>query len=381
MRECDVLVVGGGPAGSSCARALLAAGADVLVVDRAAFPRDKVCAGWITPAVVDALQIDLDEYARGRTLQPFRAFRTGTLDGPRRETTFGEIVSYGIRRCEFDHYLLERSGAQVVERQPVRSIRRDGDAWIVDEQFRARMLVGAGGHFCPVARALNADQPQEEVIVAQEIEFRLDPEQAAGCRVAPECPDLFFWPDLRGYGWCVRKGDYLNVGVGRLAEGGFPAVVRRFADLVDRLGIVPGGVPSPWKGHAYLIHTASRRRVVDDGVVLVGDAAGLALAPSGEGILTAIESGLAAAEVAAAAGARRDREALGSYERWIDARIGPRGRPGIWAHLPGWILNLGARAVLGSGWLTRRVLIEDGFLHTRRPPFTPWRPSPDAARP
>ena len=51
MERCDVLVVGGGPAGSSCARALHDAGLDVIVLDRAVFPRDKVCAGWITPQV------------------------------------------------------------------------------------------------------------------------------------------------------------------------------------------------------------------------------------------------------------------------------------------------------------------------------------------
>src|SRR5687768_17483918 len=49
--SCDALVVGGGPAGSTCARALRNAGWDVIVLDRARFPRDKVCAGWVTPGV------------------------------------------------------------------------------------------------------------------------------------------------------------------------------------------------------------------------------------------------------------------------------------------------------------------------------------------
>ncbi len=53
-RTCDVLIVGGGPAGATCARQLTRAGLDVLVMDKQHFPRDKVCAGWITPAVVAA---------------------------------------------------------------------------------------------------------------------------------------------------------------------------------------------------------------------------------------------------------------------------------------------------------------------------------------
>src|SRR6187401_1001406 len=112
MDACDVLVVGGGPAGSPCARALRQAGIDVLVLDKANFPRDKVCAGWITPAVVDELEIDVDDYRRGRVFQPITAFRTGVLGGGDVLTTFRRPVSFGIRRCEFDHYLLERSGAR-----------------------------------------------------------------------------------------------------------------------------------------------------------------------------------------------------------------------------------------------------------------------------
>jgi len=55
MNACDVLIVGGGPGGSSCAWTLRAAGLDVVVADAAVFPRDKVCAGWITPQVIAEL--------------------------------------------------------------------------------------------------------------------------------------------------------------------------------------------------------------------------------------------------------------------------------------------------------------------------------------
>ena len=76
---------------------------------RRRFPRDKVCAGWITPAVVQALELDLEDYARQRTLQPFSGFRTGPFGRALRTTDFGCPISYGIRRCEFDDYLLLRS--------------------------------------------------------------------------------------------------------------------------------------------------------------------------------------------------------------------------------------------------------------------------------
>jgi flavin-dependent dehydrogenase len=61
MDTCDVLIVGGGPAGSACAWALHRAGVDTVVMDRATFPRDKVCAGWITRQVIAELDLDTDE--------------------------------------------------------------------------------------------------------------------------------------------------------------------------------------------------------------------------------------------------------------------------------------------------------------------------------
>ena len=113
MDTCDVLIVGGGPAGSACAWKLRQAGLDVVVMDAAVFPRDKVCAGWITPRVMDELEIDAEQYGHGRTLQPITGFRTGLVGGREEvETAYDHPVSFGIRRCEFDHYLLQRSEAR-----------------------------------------------------------------------------------------------------------------------------------------------------------------------------------------------------------------------------------------------------------------------------
>src|SRR3990172_8871 len=110
MNACDVLIVGGGPGGSSCAWTLRAAGLDVVVADAAVFPRDKVCAGWITPQVIAELALDTDTYRQGRTFQPITAFGVGVI-GTASEvaTTYGRAVSFAIRRCEFDQYLLQRS--------------------------------------------------------------------------------------------------------------------------------------------------------------------------------------------------------------------------------------------------------------------------------
>ena len=144
-----------------------------------------MCGGWITPAVLSELGIDAAEYGRGRLLQPITGFRTGSIGGSAIETDYHATVSYGIRRREFDEYLLRRSGARLIEGVPLESLLRDDGGWIVNGKTRARLVVGAGGHFCPVAKLTGAKRPGENAVVAQEAEFEMDPRQQAGCRIRP----------------------------------------------------------------------------------------------------------------------------------------------------------------------------------------------------
>jgi len=216
VNTCDVVIAGGGPAGAACARKLREAGLDVVVIDKASFPRDKVCAGWITPQVIEDLGIDPDDYRQGRTFQPITAFRVGLIGvDAALDVTYARAVSYGIRRCEFDHYLLRRSGARLVLGTPVKSIRRERAEWVVNETIRASMLVGAGGHFCPVARMLNHTTDRAPLIAAQEVELMIDPHQASSFNVAAQQPELYFCRDFSGYGWCFRKEGHVNIGFGR----------------------------------------------------------------------------------------------------------------------------------------------------------------------
>ncbi|MEZ5320222.1 MAG: NAD(P)/FAD-dependent oxidoreductase [Vicinamibacterales bacterium] len=361
----DVIVVGGGPAGSTCAWRLRRAGLDVVVIDRAVFPRDKTCAGWITPAVVARLELDLEAYAAARTLQAFTGFRIGLIGRDTRLVDFGEVVSWGIRRCEFDRWLLDRSGARQRTGEPVKAMRREGDLWVVNEE-RAPVVVGAGGHFCPVARWLNPGARHEVVVAAQETEFVLDAGEAARHPVAPGTPALYFWPDLTGYGWCVRKGRYVNIGVGRLQPDSFPSAVREFQAFLESAGVMPAGAPRRWKGHAYLLDRTSRRRVHDAGVLIAGDAAGLARAPSGEGILPAVESGLMAAEAILDARPVFTRDALAPYAEAVARRFAWRGERAPGPGVPAWLARAAGRIVLASDWMTRHWLIERAFLHRDR---------------
>jgi flavin-dependent dehydrogenase len=372
MLTCDVLIVGGGPAGSSCARKLTRAGARVIVIDKAVFPRDKTCAGWITPPVLGALELSADEYRQGRVFQPISAFRTSRLGDPEIHTQFDRVVSYGICRCEFDDYLLRRSGAQLRMGEPLKSVRRDGDGWVVNEEIAAPVIVGAGGHFCPVARQIGgASHGDEPIVAAQEIEVTLTPAQAEACTIAADTPELFLTRDLKGYGWCFRKQQVLNVGLGRQDRHELSRHVREFVATLIDAGKLPRDLAWRWKGHAYLLHGTSPRQLIDDGVLLIGDAAGFAYPRSGEGIRPAIESGLLAAqtllEAAEKSGMYR-RDDLEPYRARVLARFG-KGETtgGVRSLIPGsFTMAIGAR-LLAMPWFAREVFLSRWFLHAHEP--------------
>ncbi len=364
MDACDVLIAGGGPAGSSCAWKLRNAGLDVVIVDKQVFPRDKVCGGWITPAVLRELNIDPADYAG--LLQPITGFRTGCIRGAAVYTSYGAPVSYGIRRREFDHYLLHRCGARLIQGVALASLERTGAEWIANGNITAQVVVGAGGHFCPVARLTGARPKGEAAVVAQEVEFEMGPSQQEQCSVAPDTPELYFCGDLKGYGWCFRKQNFLNVGLGRMDPHRLASHVADFLNFLKSAGRLAFDIPRSLLGHAYLLYGASTRKVAGDGLLLAGDAAGLAYSQSGEGIRPAIESGLLAAKTIIAAQGNYSRDKLECYRQLIAARFGEMKTD--WAtnlgrHLPPRLINILGQRLLSFNWFAREVVLNHWFLH------------------
>jgi flavin-dependent dehydrogenase len=367
--RCDALVVGGGPAGSSCAWKLVQAGLDVLVLDKRVFPRDKVCAGWVTPPVMEVLQLNLEDYRRGRVLQPITRFRTALIDTPALITGYDHTVSYGIRRCEFDHYLLQHSRARLALGESLNSLERVGGLWRVNRRIETPLLIGAGGHFCPVARYLGANLGStERVVAAKEVEFEMTAAQRRACRAEAEQPELYFCRDLKGYAWVFRKGDFLNVGLGREESHKLAEQVEAFLVFLKRQQRIPDDLPHSFKGHAYLLQGHGARTRLDNGVLLVGDAAGLAAPQSGEGIRPAVESGLLAATVAIAAGGDYSAARLAPYSRHLAARFGSgtASTPGAVAQS---VRNYLGGALLGNAWFTRHVVLDRWFLRRRQLPL------------
>jgi menaquinone-9 beta-reductase len=289
MRHCEVIVVGGGPAGASAARRLKQGGADVLVLDKEVFPRPKLCAGWITPEVVRDVALEPSAYPHR-----FLSFRRlhWHLKGLHLPIP---CVQHSIRRFEFDAWLLEQSGAPV-EAHSVRDIRREGGDYVIDEQFRCKYLIGAAGTACPVHRHLfRQTLPRVRGLqtVTLELEFAYEWRDA-------DCHLWFFEDGLPGYSWYVPKArGWLNVGVGgmaqRLKQRGEDIWLhwQRFADRLERrFGIAIALQPS---GYSYYVRgpVEGARR---ENAFLTGDAAGLATRDLCEGIGPAVRSGQRAAD-------------------------------------------------------------------------------------
>lgn len=370
VQRYDALIVGGGPAGSTMARALTRRGYRTLVVDKQTFPRDKTCAGWVTPSVLDILEIDPADYRRENIMQPIHRFRIGMMGQKAVENDHGEKpVSYGIRRCEFDHYLLERSDSERAEGVKFRSLERTDDGeWCLNGEYQAPLVIGAGGHFCPVAATIGEGPGSHETsVTAKEVEFEMTPEQARRCRIREDTPELWFCRDLMGYAWVFRKDNFLNIGLGREDPNDLKHHLNDFVARMQAEERIPEDLPGKFKGHAYLLYDHAERPLVDDGILLIGDSAGLAYTQSGEGIRPAVESAFLATEVLQDA-ADYSAASLQPYADRLRERFGTREveREGG-VDIPDWAKLRIAPALMKTHWFTRRVVTERWFLHEHVP--------------
>ena len=290
MIQTEVLIVGGGPAGSACAWRLKQHGVDCLILDWQEFPRFKPCAGWLTPELLQDLEMDPEEYPHSFTT--FKSFEISIRGFKFRLPT----RQYAIRRYEFDDWLLRRSGAPL-QTHRAREITQVSDEYVIDETYSGKYLVGAGGTHCPVYRTLfQPSHPKEagSLVVAQEEEFPYNYTDSR-CRL------WFFENKLPGYAWYVPKANgYVNVGLGGFAESlkANDDTLRNHWDhlvqKLDSMGLVRGHAFKP-SGHSYYVRQrASKVRM--DNAFIVGDAARLATIDLGEGIRPAVQSGLLAAE-------------------------------------------------------------------------------------
>jgi geranylgeranyl reductase family protein len=309
-RHHMVLIIGGGPAGASAAHTLASHGMDAALIDKAVFPRDKLCGGLLT---LRSRKI----YSRifAAAWEPVVDFTAHGVKFFHRASLLNEVADsselYFTRRLDFDHYLL----GQAIARGATAYL---GDA-VVTLDVRERTcrlrsgteltfdyLVGADGVNSLVAKNLFGKAFDHDSI-AFALEMEVDRKQFPQ---AFSDPEIVFGLARWGYGWVFPKKDTLTVGIGGLHAKN-PELKKMFlAFLAARFGRIPAG---RIKGH-YLPFGDYRKVPGRGNVLLCGDAAGLVEPITGEGIAFAMQSGLYAAEAiieAAASG----RDALPCYQR------------------------------------------------------------------
>src|SRR4051812_45705694 len=143
MSGYDVAIVGGGPAGSTAAYRLARAGANVLVVDKATFPRDKPCGGGVTGRAARLLPFSIDPVVEDAV----HRLECRLAYGPGFERRARAPLAYMTQRRRLDHFLLERAaeaGADVRDGARVADVR-EGGLTVDGEEVDARIVIGADG--------------------------------------------------------------------------------------------------------------------------------------------------------------------------------------------------------------------------------------------
>ncbi|MFN6976897.1 MAG: geranylgeranyl reductase family protein [Gemmobacter sp.] len=318
----DVIVVGAGPAGAAAARAARAAGLSVALIDKARFPRDKLCGGGIT----GRCRTHLDE-AFGPGFAADLCLTTTHVRLTDRGRCLGDLPDappiHMTMRRDFDAALsgaAVAAGAEPFLGRRIAAVDPAGATLTLAGGLRlaGHVLIGADGVASPTARALfgRAFDPRRTAL-ALEVEVQ----DRTGTAVEI---DLAAIP--HGYGWDFPKAGGRTLGLGGIG--------RQSADLRAALAafLLPRGAGAALdtcKG-AFL-PAGDFRRVPGKGrALLAGDAAGLVDPITGEGIGWAIRSGAAAAAAAAAAIAAGDpASALSRYR----SAIAPIHRELRWAGL------------------------------------------------
>jgi geranylgeranyl reductase family protein len=341
--DADVIVVGGGPAGSLAAIAAARRGVRVVLLDRKRFPRDKPCGGGIRWGVFRRFP-DLAEHVRKTVaLHEIRRVRMESPSGASVVAARDVPLYVTLRRLEFDAALLERArheGARVIEGARVSDVERRGAASLVrtgDAEMTARVVIGADGVNTVVARAAAlSDGFTPDALALDTME------ETPLADLAPTEPDTIYvaygyrgWP---GYGYVFPKHAHVDAGVGVLLSF--------YKTALDG---------APWTHHAAfigeaaakgIVRGASRRehfqayrlplggpiaRTYAAGVMVAGDAGGFVNAYTGEGIYPAMVTGQLAGETAAEAVAAGDASDafLARYQARWEREIGAELRDSV----------------------------------------------------
>jgi geranylgeranyl reductase family protein len=265
MKRFDALVVGGGPAGSTTAWRLADAGANVLLIDKARFPRDKPCGGGVTARAERLCPVDITPVVEEEVDLVELRFRFG-------DTVVRHAPKPVIRmtqRRRLDAFLLDAARAKGVEVREETSF----DA----NDVPADLVIGADGANGTTARAFDLGNGIVHGVAYEgNVPYGVADRERYANRAVIELADI-----PGGYGWVFAKGDHVNVGVGAWQSEG-PHIREHLARVCEGHGLEPEQLES-LRGHRLPLRRPGTR-VASERALLVGDAAGLIDPVSGDGM-------------------------------------------------------------------------------------------------
>ncbi|MBY8885094.1 geranylgeranyl reductase family protein [Streptomyces sp. PTM05] len=389
--DAAVIVVGAGPAGSATAYHLARAGVDVLLLEKAEFPREKVCGDGLTPRAVHQLirmgvDVDGPGWTRSRGMRWVAGGRSALIEWPR----LGRYPDFGLTRTrhDFDDLLARhavgagarlRTGTKVTGALTDRAgrvigVRAQVGPERTESEYRARVVVAADGASARLALGLGLRRDERQPIATAARRYYRSPQRS-------QEEYLELWADLRlpgtdrylpGYGWIFPMGDgRVNVGLGALPNRRNGTVDLRatmdhwLARTPAHWGLRPGEGDAA-EGQvlsAALPLGFNRHPQYGRGLLLVGDSGGMVSPWNGEGIAQALEAGEVAAEAVAMAltvpdGPAHER-ALGRYPVEMSRRWGRHYRLGnvLTKHV---FSRAGFQPLL-NGWVMGSPAVLDGM--------------------